>query len=99
MVRLDQQQIGAAQMDFDGIGHVAQICRDSDLDSLRAEAEANWIDSVMWDGETVDIDIAYREPRTGLEAVERGLEFFPIDGLRREARDEDRLAAFLSERD
>jgi hypothetical protein len=48
--------------------------------------------------EAVDVDIADCEPGAGLKAIERRLEFFPIDRLRGEPRDENRLAAFFRER-
>ncbi len=86
-------------MDFDRIRQIAEVCRDSDLDSLRANAETDRVDSVVRDGEAVDIDIADCETSTGLKAIERGLEFFPIDRLRGETRDEDRFAALFRESD
>jgi len=99
VVRFDQQQIRAAQVHFDGIGQVAQVRCDSDLDALRANAETDRIDGVVRHGEAIDVDIANREPGTGLKAIERRLEFFPIDRLRGEPRDEDRLAALFRERE
>ena len=45
VIRFEQQQIGAAQMEADRIGHVAQIGRDAELDALRAQAEPDRIDA------------------------------------------------------
>jgi hypothetical protein len=98
VVRFDQEQIRAAQVHFDGIGQVPEIGRDSDLDALRADAETDRIDGIVRHREAVDVDIADCEPGAGLKAIERRLEFFPIDRLRGEPRDENRLAAFFRER-
>ena len=44
VIRFEQQDLHAAQMEFDGIGHVAEIGRDADLNAFGVEAEADRID-------------------------------------------------------
>jgi len=44
---------------------------------MRAEAESDWIDSIVRNGEAVDFDIADRKRRSGLKTIQAGREFAP----------------------
>ena len=45
-------------MEMDRIRNIPQIGDDADLHTLRAKTEAERIDSVVRDGEAVDLDVA-----------------------------------------
>lgn len=61
------------------VRNVAQIRRDPDLDSFRTECVADGIRGVMRDGETRDIEIAYRESTSGLKSFQLWKRFAPIE--------------------
>ena len=90
VIRFEQQQVSAAQVELDGIGHVAQVGDQADFDALRAKAEADRIDGVVRNGEAVDFDIADAKRRPGLETIQARRVFAPRDGGRGEPGDEDR---------
>ena len=47
VVRFEQQNIRAVQMEANGIRHVSEVGGDGDLNALRAEREADGIDRVV----------------------------------------------------
>ena len=79
-------------MELDGVGQVAQVGDDADLDALRAKAEADRIDGVVRNGEAVDFDIADREAGAGLKRLDCRERAIPLDGGRGQAREIDRRA-------
>jgi hypothetical protein len=92
VIRFEQQQIRTAEMEADGIGEIAEIGGNRDLDALGAEGEADRIGRIVRNGETGDIDVADREACAGLEEFEVRRVFIPQDGGRGEARNIDRDA-------
>jgi len=98
VIRFDDQQVRAAQVDLDGVGQVAQIGGQADLDPLRPETKPDWIDGVVRNRKAIDFDIADREGGARLKAFQRGLKIEPIDSGRGKPGDKDRLAAFPGQR-
>lgn len=94
VIRLEHQQIGAAQMHTQRICDVAQVGGDGNLDSLRSECEAHRIDGIVRDGETRNIEIADAKRAAGLKLFEHGSGLTPIDEARGAAADIDRKTAF-----
>jgi hypothetical protein len=82
-------------VDADGVGHVAKVGGDGDLDALGAQGEADGVDGVVGDGKAIDVDVAYAEAGAGLEELEFGLELAPGDGGGGEAAAVDRDAEFF----
>ena len=70
VIRFEQQQIRAAQMEADRIRQIAEIGGDRNLDAFGAEGESDGIGGVVRDGETGDVDIADGETGAGLEQFE-----------------------------
>src|SRR5829696_5215632 len=58
MIRFEQQQVRAAEMEPYRIGHISEICSNAELDSLRAQAVTDWIPRVVRNGEAIDFNIA-----------------------------------------
>src|ERR1700679_317195 len=82
-------------MKADGIGHVAEVGRDGDLESLRAESEADGIDGVMRNGEAGDVDVADGKRRSSRKGFDlRSKVFRPRDHGRGEARNVNRNIEF-----
>ena len=75
VIRFEYQQIGAAQMELDGVRDVAQIGHQSYFNPMRAEAETDRIDGVVRNGEAIDFDIANRKRRAGLKTIQARREF------------------------
>ncbi len=89
VIGFEHQQVSAAQVELDGIGHIAQVGYQTHFNALRAKAEAYRIDGVVRNGEAIDFDIAYTKCRPGLETIQARRVFAPGDGGRGEAGDED----------
>src|SRR5262245_32585048 len=70
VIRLHQQQIGAAQVELHRLGEIAEIGRNADPDAVRLQAEPNGIDRIVRDAETLHLDIADRNARAGLEGLQ-----------------------------
>ena len=92
VIRFHQQNLHAAQMNFDGIGDVAQVRRDADLDAFGMKAKPDRIDGIVRNRETLHRDIPHNPARTGLKRFDpgRGQLVFPVDQRRGEARGEYR---------
>ena len=90
VVRFEQQQIGAAQMELDGVGDISQIGDQSYFNAMRSETEANRIDGVVWNGEAIDFNVTHTKGCSGLKAIQARREFTPWNRGRRQASDEDR---------
>ena len=71
MIRFEQQNLHAAQMNFDRIRHVAEIGRDADLDAFGVETEPDGIDGIMRNGEALHRNIADHPARACLEMLDR----------------------------
>jgi hypothetical protein len=92
VIRFEQQQIRTAEMEADGVGEIAEVGGNRDLDSFGAEREADRIGCIVRNGEAGDIDIADSEARAGLKQFQVRRVFIPQDGGRSEARNIDRDA-------
>jgi hypothetical protein len=86
VIRFQQQQIRTAKMEADGIGKIAEVGRNRDLDSFGAEREADRIGRIVRNGEAGDIDVADSETGAGLKQFQVRRIFIPQDGGRGEAR-------------
>src|SRR5580658_2644353 len=69
VIRFEQQTIGVAQVNFDELGHVAEVGDERHLRAVRAKREADGIGSVMRNLKRVDIDIANREMLASLNRL------------------------------
>src|ERR1700733_5040035 len=65
MIRFEDQKIRFAQIVLHQLGHVAKIGDDYNLDSVRAEAAADWVGSVVRNGEGRYLDVANFEAYAG----------------------------------
>jgi len=70
VIRFEDEAIGLAKMDFDELGHVAEVGADGDLGAVGAESEAEGIGGVVRDGEGVDVNIADGETLAGLDGLD-----------------------------
>ena len=87
VIRFEQQQVRAPQVEFDGLGNVAEVRDHPDAHALRGETEAHRVDGVVRDAEALDCDIVDLETRARLKWFQaRGLRFAPVDGRRGQAR-------------
>src|SRR5581483_1281757 len=77
-------------MIFHGLGNVAQISDNSDLDALGAQAQAHRIDGIVRNRETVHFDISDCKARARLKHLDDGRCLAPIDGGRRQPADINR---------
>ncbi len=89
VVRFEHQQIRAAQVKLDRVGHVTEIGHHANLHATRAKAEPHRIDRVVRNREAVDVDIADGERRPGLKAIQLGRELAPRNRRRRQPGDVD----------
>ncbi len=99
VIGFEQQHVGAAQMELDGIGNVAEVGDDADVDALRVKTVAHGIDGVVGDGEAVDVDIADGEARASLETLQARRGVLPIDERRGLVRHVDGGGGFFRETD
>lgn len=97
VVGFEQQQVGALEVNADGLGHVAEVGGDGHFEALGAEGETDGVGGVVGDGEAIDVDVADGETGAGLEEFEDGLEFAPRDGGRGEAAAVDGDPEFLGD--
>jgi hypothetical protein len=85
----------------DGIGKIAKIGGDRNLNPFGAKGKTHRIGRVVRDGETGNVDIADGETRTGLEQFEVRSPvapiFVPCDGRRGHAGDINRDAKFAGD--
>ena len=80
MVRFEQQHLHAAQMNFDGIGHVAKVCGDADFYAFGVDGKTHGINGIVRNGETLHGDVADDPAGTGLELFDRrGFGFLPVN--------------------
>jgi hypothetical protein len=97
VIGFEQQDVGAAEMKTDGVGDVAEVGGDRNLDPFGAERIADGVGGVVRDGEAGDVDIADGEAGAGLKEFELRSELAPIDGGRGEAREIDGDAEFFGD--
>ena len=87
MIGFEQQNLDAAEVNLDGIGHIPEIGCVADFDALRVKAEADGIYSVMRNGKALNRDIANDPSGSGLEKFDRwGFDVLPIDEGSRKPR-------------
>jgi len=98
VIRLEQQNVGSAQMESRRFGKVAEIGGDGNFDALGAERKSDGILRVVRDGKRGDVDIADGERCAGLELFELGRVFAPRNRGRGEARDVDGDVEFFGDR-
>jgi hypothetical protein len=58
VIGFEDEAIGFAEVDFDELGHVAEVGADGDLGAIGAKGETDGIDGIVRDGEGVDVDVA-----------------------------------------
>ena len=66
VIGFEDQAICFSQMDFDELGHVAEVGADGHLGAVRAECESDGVGSIVRNGEGVYVDIANCEALAGL---------------------------------
>ncbi|HEY1471137.1 MAG TPA: hypothetical protein VGF61_19000 [Candidatus Acidoferrum sp.] len=66
VVGFEDETIGFAEVDFDKLRHVAEVGTDGNLGAVGAESETDGIDSIVRDGEGVDVDVADTKTLAGL---------------------------------
>jgi len=67
VIGFEDEAIGLAEMDPDVIRQVAEIGADGDFGPIGAEGESDRVGGVVWDGESVNIDVANGEALAGLD--------------------------------
>ena len=70
VIGFEDQAIRLAEMNFDELGHVAEVGADGDLDAVGAEGEAEGIGGIVRDGEGVDINVADGEALAGVDGFD-----------------------------
>lgn len=81
MVRFKNHEVGASEVPFDRFGQVAEVHRNRDFDTSGLDGVADGIDSVVRDGEALDVEVTDGEAGTGLVTLDRVGDFaVPIDG-------------------
>jgi hypothetical protein len=90
VIRFEQKEVGAAQVVLDGFGDVAEVGGDADAYALGIETEADGVDGIVRDAEALHLDIADLETGAGLERLEDGDGFVPVNGRTGEAREVER---------
>jgi len=58
VIGFEDEAIGFAEVDFDELGHVAEIGADGDFGAVGAKGKADGINGIVRDGEGVDVDVA-----------------------------------------
>src|SRR6267143_5348499 len=58
VIRFENQAIGAAEMDFDKLRHVAEVGDDSHFRAVRTKGESDGISRVVRNSESVDVNVA-----------------------------------------
>ena len=58
VIRFENQAIGATEMDFDKLRHVAEVGDDSHFRAVRTKGESDGISRVVRNGESVDVNVA-----------------------------------------
>ena len=72
VIGFEDEAIGVAEMDFDVIGHVAEVGDESELGAVGAEGEADGVGGVVRNGEGADFDIADGEALAGSDGFASG---------------------------
>lgn len=67
VIGFEDQAIGATKMDFDELGHIAEVGDDGDLCAVRTEGETDGVGSVVWNGKRVDVNVADGEVLAGVD--------------------------------
>lgn len=79
VVGFEEDGLAAAEVPFDGVGHVAEVGDDGEAGGAGGDGIADGVDGVVGDGEGLDVEGAELEAGACLEAAEVGVEFAPFD--------------------
>src|SRR5690348_2473117 len=90
MIRFQNQQVRASQMESDRVRNVAQIRDQTYFYALRLERESHWVDGVVRNRKTAHIDIANREARARAKTIQLRRMVRPGNGIGGEPRGEYR---------
>ncbi len=71
--------MAAFDLQPDGVGHVAQISDQTQLDPLRAKAKRDRVDGIVWNRKAIDFHVPNHEPLTGLKDLSTRPGFVPVD--------------------
>ena len=58
VIGFEDEAIGFAEVDFDKLGHIAEVGTDGNLGTVGAKGETDGIDGIVRDSESVDVDVA-----------------------------------------
>ena len=58
VIGFEDEAIGFAEVDFDELGHIAEVGTDGNLGAVGAKGETDGIDGIVRDSESVDVDVA-----------------------------------------
>lgn len=58
VIGFEDEAIGFAEVDFDKLGHIAEVRADGHFGAVGTKGETDGIDGVVRDGESVDVDVA-----------------------------------------
>jgi hypothetical protein len=70
VIRFENQTIGVAEMNFDKLGHVAEVGDDRELRAVGAEGESDRVSGVVRYGERMDVDVANGKALAGVNGFE-----------------------------
>jgi hypothetical protein len=79
VIGFENDHIARAHVDAQRIGDIAEIGGNGDFDAMRRKRVADRVRGIMRNGETGNIEIAYREATARLKSLERRLGFAPYD--------------------
>jgi hypothetical protein len=66
VIGFEDEAIGLAEVNFDKLGHIAEVGTDGNLGAVGAKSETDGIDGIVRDSEGVDIDVADTKALAGL---------------------------------
>jgi hypothetical protein len=61
VIRFENQAVGATKMDFDKLGHIPKVGNDGHFRAVRTKGESDGISRVVWNSESVDVNVADSE--------------------------------------
>ena len=88
VIRFEQQNLHAPQVNPDGIGHISEVRSHADFDAFGMKTETDRVDSVVRDGEALYRDVAQYPAGARLKLLYRGRRFhsFPFQQRSGQAR-------------
>lgn len=93
VVGLEQEEVGAADVEFDAVGDVAEVGDEGDFDVVGGDGIGDGIDGVVGEGEGLHGEVAEVDAGAGLECLDGGGRTAPVDGRGGEVGEEDGDAA------